>query len=46
MSVISLKVSSWDSLEQIPTVRLTFVQETIVLATFLASFSLQDGDKK
>ena len=30
-----LKVGSWEHLEQIPTVTMTFVQETFVLATFV-----------
>ena len=31
----TLKVGSWDQLEQIPTVTVTFVQATFVLATFV-----------
>ena len=31
----TLKVGSWDPLEQIPTVMMTFVQATFVLATFV-----------
>ena len=31
----TLKVCSWDHLEQIPTVMVTFVQTTFVLATFV-----------
>ena len=31
----TLKVASWEHLEQIPTIKLTFVQATFVLATFV-----------
>ena len=31
----TLKVASWEHLEQIPTIKLTFVQATFVLATFI-----------
>ena len=31
----TLKVGSWDHLEQIPTVMITFVQVTFALATFV-----------
>ena len=38
----TLKVDSWEPLEQIPTVTVKFVQATFVLATFVHIWNISD----